>query len=208
MPERKYGTAGGAATAVGRAGSPPSFNPAWSPAWWSAGSAWVSSGARPSSSRPATSASSWPESPPEPSAPSWSSARWWPVPQGARSSRIASPRPCTARLGWRRRTSLRASQHRSSAPSTGAAASGLEVGAGQTGAALTLPSGTPPGVAATVAALAHRVFTEGCVTAMKPTLMLPIGVLVLAAIASLWARGRGDAAAEAEAVPAPTEAVA
>ena len=72
----------------------------------------------------------------------------------------------------------------------GAAASGLEVGAGQTGANLNLPAGTPSTLAATVQSLAHSVFTQGFVDAMKPTLVLPIAVLVLAAAASLWARGR------------------
>lgn len=73
---------------------------------------------------------------------------------------------------------------------SGTAASGLQVGAGQSGAALRIPAGTPPGLAARLAALAHSVFADGFVAAMKPTMLLPIGVLVLAAVASLFARGR------------------
>ncbi len=73
---------------------------------------------------------------------------------------------------------------------SGAASSGLEVGAGQMGTALSLPARTPPALAATVRSLAHGVFTQGFVSAMKPTMLLPIGVLVLAAVASLFARGR------------------
>ena len=73
---------------------------------------------------------------------------------------------------------------------SGAAAGGLQIGAGQTGAALRIPAGTPPGLAASLQSLAHSVFADGFVAAMKPTLLLPIGVLVLAAVASLFARGR------------------
>ena len=72
---------------------------------------------------------------------------------------------------------------------SGAAASGLQIGAGQSGAALRIPAGTPPGLAARLASLAHSVFADGFVAAMKPTMLLPIGVLVLAAVASLFARG-------------------
>jgi EmrB/QacA subfamily drug resistance transporter len=70
-----------------------------------------------------------------------------------------------------------------------AAAKGLEIGAGQSGANLSLPAGIPPGTAAAIRSLAHGVFTTGYVDAMKPTLILPIGVLLLAAVASLWTRG-------------------
>jgi EmrB/QacA subfamily drug resistance transporter len=72
----------------------------------------------------------------------------------------------------------------------GAAASGLQIGAGQTGASLNIPAGAPSSLAATLQSLAHSVFTQGFVAAMKPTMLLPIGVLVLAAMASLFARGR------------------
>jgi len=71
-----------------------------------------------------------------------------------------------------------------------AAASGLQIGAGQSGATLSIPAGTPASLAATLQSLAHSVFTQGYVSAMKPTMLLPIGVLLLAAVASLFARGR------------------
>ena len=80
----------------------------------------------------------------------------------------------------------------------GAAASGLQIGAGQTGASLTLPAGTPPSLDATLQGLAHGVFTQGFVAAMKPTLALPIAVLLLAAVASLFAR---DHSTREETVP-------
>ena len=73
---------------------------------------------------------------------------------------------------------------------SGAAASGLQIGAGQSGAALRIPAGTSPSLAASLASLAHSVFAAGFVAAMKPTMLLPIGVLMLAAVASLFARGR------------------
>lgn len=63
-----------------------------------------------------------------------------------------------------------------------AAHSGFEVGAGQTGADVNLP--------AQVVAIAHEVFTHAFVDAMHPTLLLPIAILVLAALAAVFVRGR------------------
>ena len=62
-----------------------------------------------------------------------------------------------------------------------AAHSGFEVGAGQSGASLNLP--------AQVQAIAHYVFTHAFVDAMHPTLVLPIVVLVLAAVSAVFVRG-------------------
>jgi EmrB/QacA subfamily drug resistance transporter len=61
-----------------------------------------------------------------------------------------------------------------------AAHNGFEVGAGQSGAALNLPP--------QVAAIAHSVFTHAFVDAMHPTLLLPIVVLVVAALAASFVR--------------------
>ena len=58
---------------------------------------------------------------------------------------------------------------------------GFEVGTGQSGASLDLP--------AQVQAVAHHVFTHAFVDAMHPTLILPIAVLVAAALASTFVRG-------------------
>jgi hypothetical protein len=69
-----------------------------------------------------------------------------------------------------------------------AAHSGFEVGIGQTGASL------QTGAAAQIQAIAHSVFTHAFVDAMHPTLILPITVLVLAAAASVFVRGRQPAA--------------
>ncbi|HEV2413165.1 MAG TPA: DHA2 family efflux MFS transporter permease subunit [Candidatus Dormibacteraeota bacterium] len=62
-----------------------------------------------------------------------------------------------------------------------AAHTGFEVGAGQSGAAVSLP--------AQVAAIAHGVFTNAFVDAMHPALLLPIACLVAAAITATFVRG-------------------
>ncbi|HSS61696.1 MAG TPA: DHA2 family efflux MFS transporter permease subunit [Candidatus Limnocylindrales bacterium] len=71
-----------------------------------------------------------------------------------------------------------------------AAHSGFEVGAGQTGASLNLP--------AQVQALAHTVFTHAFVDAMHPTLLLPIAVLIIAALTTTFVRTRRMAVAVQE----------
>ena len=67
-----------------------------------------------------------------------------------------------------------------------ASRSGFEVGAGQTGAGVQLP--------AQVEAIAHYVFTHAFVDAMHPTLLLPIAILVVAALAAVFVRGPRQAA--------------
>jgi MFS transporter len=61
-----------------------------------------------------------------------------------------------------------------------AAHSGFEVGAGQTGTSLNLP--------AQVEVIARFVFTHAFVDAMHPTMVLPIAILVLAAVAAAFVR--------------------
>ncbi|MFD0683313.1 DHA2 family efflux MFS transporter permease subunit [Actinomadura fibrosa] len=84
-----------------------------------------------------------------------------------------------------------------------AAKGGLEVGAGQTGAQQKLPPGTSPSVAHRVQELAGQVFSHGFVHALKPTMALPIVVMLLAAAACLGVKGYRSPAAPAEA-PAET----
>jgi EmrB/QacA subfamily drug resistance transporter len=69
-----------------------------------------------------------------------------------------------------------------------AARQGLEVGAGQNGASLQLPPGIPQQVADQLAQLGHAVFTHAFVDAMRPSMGLPIAIVVAAAILSLFAR--------------------
>ena len=61
-----------------------------------------------------------------------------------------------------------------------AARTGFEVGAGQAGASLHVP--------AQVQTIAHSVFTHAFVDAMHPTLVLPIAILVVAAVATSFVR--------------------
>jgi EmrB/QacA subfamily drug resistance transporter len=62
-----------------------------------------------------------------------------------------------------------------------AAKNGFEVGRGQSGGAQ-IPSGLPPQVAHLVQQLIHDVFVNGFVTAMRPTLAVPVAGLLLAAL--------------------------
>jgi len=69
-----------------------------------------------------------------------------------------------------------------------AAKSGFEVGRGQSGASLSLPPGVPVSVAHTIQELAHDVFANAFVTAMRPSMALPIAIVVLAALGCLGMR--------------------
>jgi len=77
-----------------------------------------------------------------------------------------------------------------------AAKQGLEVGAGQNGAALQLPPGIPQQVADQLAQLGHAVFTHAFVDAMRPSMALPIGIVIIAALLSLAARAPRRVTAE------------
>jgi EmrB/QacA subfamily drug resistance transporter len=69
-----------------------------------------------------------------------------------------------------------------------AAKSGLEVGQGQTGASPQSPAGLPAEIVAQVQHLAAAVFTHAYVDAMRPTLLLPIALMLVAALATLAVR--------------------
>lgn len=70
-----------------------------------------------------------------------------------------------------------------------AAKQGLEVGASQNGAAaLPLPPGLPQAIVDQLAQLGHAVFTHAFVDAMRPSMALPIAIVIMAAILSLAAR--------------------
>lgn len=81
---------------------------------------------------------------------------------------------------------------------TKAAKGGMEIGAGRTGASQNLPQTLPKEVAGQITKAAEAVFGHGYVTAMKPTMALPIGVVLLAA-ASCFAVGRHRRPAEPQA---------
>ena len=68
------------------------------------------------------------------------------------------------------------------------ATNGFQIGTGENGA--TLPSGLPPQVAQQLTALAHEVFVNGFIDALKQTLVLPIAVLALTAFSALLLKRR------------------
>jgi EmrB/QacA subfamily drug resistance transporter len=85
-----------------------------------------------------------------------------------------------------------------------AASRGLEVGAGQSGSSFAPRPGMPASAVQQVQSLAHSVFTTGFTDAMKPTLILPIAVLVVAALAATAVRPRRRAATEDAVVEEPS----
>jgi MFS family permease len=79
----------------------------------------------------------------------------------------------------------------------GATRSGFEVGRGQSGANVTLPPGVPASTVHAIQQLAHDVFTNAFVIAMRPSMALPVAIVVLAALACLGLRA-GSVATEAQ----------
>jgi hypothetical protein len=95
-------------------------------------------------------------------------------------------------------------QDRFVAAFSGAARGGLEIGAGQTGSSLPVPAGIPAQVAQQLQQLAHTTFTHAFVDAMRPTLVLPI-VVILAAAVLTATMARGRSRSQAEPAPSPEE---
>jgi EmrB/QacA subfamily drug resistance transporter len=83
-----------------------------------------------------------------------------------------------------------------------AATGGIEVGAGQSGTAQNVPQNLPKEVADQISQVAKAVFDHGFVAAMKPTMALPIVVVLVGALSCLVMK-RHVKAGE----PQPTEAV-
>jgi EmrB/QacA subfamily drug resistance transporter len=75
-----------------------------------------------------------------------------------------------------------------------AASRGLEVGRGQTGGSLQLPGGIPADIVQQLQNLAHAIFTQSFVDAMRPSMALGIIVVIVAAIGVLGVRARAAAA--------------
>lgn len=71
-----------------------------------------------------------------------------------------------------------------------AARTGLQVGRGQTGASLSVPAGVPAQIVHQIQALAHGVFTQAFVDAMRPTMALAITVVLVAAVGTVAVRNR------------------
>jgi EmrB/QacA subfamily drug resistance transporter len=87
-----------------------------------------------------------------------------------------------------------------------AASRGLEVGRGQTGSSLQLPAGIPAQVAQQLERLAHAVFTQSFVDAMRPSMALAIVVVLVAAVGVLGVRSRAGRAERATGSAAYQEA--
>jgi EmrB/QacA subfamily drug resistance transporter len=88
-----------------------------------------------------------------------------------------------------------------------AANAGLQVGRGQTGTSLALPAGIPAQLVHQIQVVAHAVFTQAFVDAMRPTMLLAIVVILVAAVSTLAVRNRPSqsrvqVAAEAHEAPA------
>jgi MFS family permease len=75
-----------------------------------------------------------------------------------------------------------------------AARNGFEVGAGQSGASLQLPPGVPAQVVQMLQEAAHYVFTHAFVDAMRPTLILPMVIIAIAAAGVFFVRADKPAA--------------
>jgi MFS family permease len=91
-------------------------------------------------------------------------------------------------------------RERAVAAFTDASTGGLEVGAGQTG--VEVPPGLPEQAVAAIRSFAETVFKEAFTGAMRATLVLPISVVVLAALSGAFIRRRRAAAKAPEPVPA------
>jgi hypothetical protein len=66
-----------------------------------------------------------------------------------------------------------------------------------------VPHGTPPPLIAQLRRLIHDVFTHGYVTAMRPTLAIPVGILLAGAVACLLLRRAGAPATDTPTTGAP-----
>jgi len=69
-----------------------------------------------------------------------------------------------------------------------AASNGIQVGAGQNGSGIKLPTGLPARLMAELLRIGHDVFTFGYVNAMRSTMLLPIILLAVGAVSCLMLR--------------------
>jgi EmrB/QacA subfamily drug resistance transporter len=79
----------------------------------------------------------------------------------------------------------------------GIAKGGLQVGRGQTGGAQQLPPGIPPQVAAQIQQAFHDTFVYAFINAMRPTMLVPVAVLLIGALSCLLIKRRVRTAAPA-----------
>jgi EmrB/QacA subfamily drug resistance transporter len=72
-----------------------------------------------------------------------------------------------------------------------AAHNGIQVGAGQNGSGIKLPTGLPARLMAELLRIGHDVFTFGYVNAMRSTMLLPVILLAVGAVSCLMLREGG-----------------
>jgi hypothetical protein len=91
-----------------------------------------------------------------------------------------------------------------------AAKSGLQVGAGQSGAAVKLPPGSSPALLHRIEEIGVSVFSHGFVTAMRWTAIMPVAIMLLSAASCLAIkrRQRGGTPAAAQTPEQKTSAQA
>src|ERR1700730_12139261 len=75
-----------------------------------------------------------------------------------------------------------------------AASQGLQVGRGQTGGSLQLPAGIPAQIVGQLQRLAHAVFTQSFVDAMRPSMALAVAIILVAAVGVSGVRARATRA--------------
>jgi EmrB/QacA subfamily drug resistance transporter len=89
-----------------------------------------------------------------------------------------------------------------------AASNGLQVGRGQTGGSVQLPPSVPAQFAHQVQQIAEAVFAHAFVNAMRPTMVLPIVIVLVAAVSCLAVRNRGGLASHVSEVKQEPASVA
>jgi EmrB/QacA subfamily drug resistance transporter len=82
------------------------------------------------------------------------------------------------------------------------ARNGVGVGAGQGGTSVHVPPGLPARLVIQIEQIAHAIFANGFVEAMRATMVMPIAVLAIGALSCLWIK-QNAAAAPAVAGPGP-----
>lgn len=80
---------------------------------------------------------------------------------------------------------------------------GLQVGAGQAGTAQRYPASVPPDVVHRIQDIAAQVFAHAYVVAMKPTMAVPVAVMLLAALSCLAVKKLRSASDGPQGLPLP-----
>jgi len=86
-----------------------------------------------------------------------------------------------------------------------AATGGLDVGRGQTGGSAHIPPGTPPELVAQVERYFHDVFVYGFLDAMRPSLAVPVIMVLIGALSCLAIQSRKSGASATQAYAAAPE---